>query len=823
MNINLKIAWRLIIRQKLSSLINILGLAIGMAACLLIVQYISFELSFDNFHKNGANIYRIKHQNHSQGNLIENLPKTYSAVGPALKAAFPEVEDMTRVGKMAGQVTARQPNGSLIAFNENSLYEVDASFLRMFSFPMVKGAAEALNNPNTIVITEKTARKYFPNQDPIGKTINIQEQTSGTNITAAITGVCRDVPANAHLQFDFLVSGDAKTGDWIYPAYYTYISLSPKTTPKLFEAKLAAFLKNKIGDISKNNNYSNTQGKTNLSNISLTLQPLRNIHLYSNLTDEISAGGNGNMVWYLGLIAALILIIAYINYINLSTAKVIERAKEVGIRKVLGSQRIQLIRQFIFESLLLNLISLAVALLIVVAAMPWFSTLCGVQLGFTLWRDVSWLSGFVALLAAGILLSAIYPALILSNYKPVQVLKGKFMNSAQNISLRKALVVFQFAATIAFMIGTLVVYQQVNYMKTENKGMDMKQTLVVVAPQNVRPTDADNLKYMLRDSVFQNEIARNPHVQSVTASSSIPGQIIDYVMAYTSHAQTAGEKSLRLSTFEIGSKFADQFKIKVIAGNNFSPDSWSRKTPSIMLNEAAVTPLGFKNPQDAIGKLVETKNGRGRVFQNEVVGVIQNFHQVSLKDDYTPIVFRLSNPGSITYYSLKLSSSNMAQTVAQVEKTYKNVFSESAFQYFFLDDFFDQQYKTEQHFGQVFSLFSGFAILVASLGLFGLTLITITQRIKEIGIRKVLGASVSNICVLISRDFIALILIAGFIAIPLAYWGSNQWLQNYKFRIHFDAWYFNIPMLAVLLIAVITVSYQSIKAALMNPVKSLKE
>lgn len=819
---NLKIAWRLLVRQKLFSLVNIMGLAIGMAACLLIVQYINSELSYDNFHKKGADIYRIKHQHYSQGNLIENLPRTYSAVGPALKNEFPQVEEMCRVAKMEGMVTARQPNGEIIAFNENSLYQVDATFLKMFSFPMQDGSVSALNDPNTIVITERTAKKYFPNQKAIGKTINLQEQASGTNITALVTGVCKDVPSNSHLQFDFLLSSDAKMGDWLFPDSYTYILLNPQTNIKTFESKLPDFIKKYTSQSNQNTNSSVTQGKTDLTNISLTLQALRDIHLYSNLSDEISTGGNGKLVWWLGLIAVLILVIAYINYVNLSTAKVIERAKEVGIRKVLGSQRLQLIKQFLFESLLLNIISLVAAVCIVLFAMPWFSKLCGVQISFTFWKNIYFVFGLTGILLTGILLSAIYPALILSNYKPIQVLKGKFTHSTQSVSLRKALVVFQFAATIAFMIGTFIVYSQVNYMKNENKGMDMKQTLVIAAPQNVRATDADNINYLGKDSVFRTEIMRNPRVQGITLSSSIPGEIIGYIMSYTSHAQTAGEKSLRLSTCEIGNKFIDQFKIKIIAGSNFPEDSWYRRNQPMMLNEAAVTSLGFTSPKDALGKLVETKNGRGKVFQNEVVGIIQNYHQTSLKDDYTPIVFRLSDPNSATHYELKLNSNNIPQTIAQIEKTYKTVFSESSFEYFFLDEYFDQQYKTEQHFGQVFTLFSGFAIIVACLGLFGLTLITITQRIKEIGIRKVLGASITNILLLISKDFIILIAIANCIAIPLAYWESNQWLQSYKFRIHFNVWYFLIPMLIVIAIAALTISYQAIKAAIMNPVKSLR-
>lgn len=799
-----------------------MGLAIGMSACLLIVQYINFELSYDSFHKNGANIYRIKYQNYSQGNLIENLPKTYSAVGPALKTEFPQVQEMTRIAKMEGMVSARQPNGSLVTFNEKSLYQVDPSFLQLFSFQMQQGSNSALNNPNTIVITERIAKKYFPTQNAIGKTINVQEQTSGTNITATVTGICRDVPANSHLQFDFLISADAKAGDWLFPDYYTYILLSPQQDPKTFEAKLPPFIKKYTSLSSQIKNSSPTQGKTNLTNITLTLQPLREIHLYSNSSNEISVGGNGNMVWWLGLIAALILIIAYINYVNLSTAKVIERAKEVGIRKVLGSLRLQLIRQFLFESSLLNLISLMAAVFIVLLSMPWFSKLCGVELSFDLWKNISFLVGFSGFLSAGILLSAIYPALLLSSYKPAQVLKGKFMNTGQSVSLRKALVVFQFTATLAFMIGTLIVYRQVDYMKNENTGMDMKQTLVVVAPQNVRATDGDNIIYRGKDSVFQTEILRNPQIQGITLSSSIPGEMIEYTMSYTSNAQTAGEKNLRLATCEIGSRYIDQFKLKLIAGSNFLASSWSGEYPTMMLNEAAVISLGFNSSKDAIGKLVETKNGRGKLFKNEVIGVIGNFHQTSLKDDFTPIVFRLSDPNSATHYELKVNSKDMSQTIVQIEKTYKSVFSESAFEYFFLDNFYDQQYKTEEHFGQIFSLFSGFAILVACLGLFGLTLITITQRLKEIGIRKVLGASISKILLLISKDFIGLFVIAIMIAMPLAYWETNKWLQNYKFRIHFNAWNFLIPMFIVILIASLTISFQAIKAAIANPIKSLK-
>lgn len=812
----LKIAWRILVRQRLFSMINVLGLVVGMVACLLIVQYISFELSYDKFHKNAGNIYRIKHQSHRQGNLIENLPKTYSAVGPALKADLPEVQQQTRVAKMAGQVSAQQPDGSIVAFNEQHLYSVEASFLKMFSFEMADGTSSALNAPNSVVITQSTAKKYFHDQNPIGKTIKIQQQVSGTDITATVTGICKDVPANSHLQFDFLVSQDLQAGDWVYPDLYTYISLSPQTDQKSFEAKLTGFIKKHSRDESQKSSF--TQGKTSVADIQLSLQPLTAIHLYSNLTDEISTAGNGNMVWYLGLIAGLILVIAYINYVNLSTAKVIERAKEVGIRKVLGSQRGQLIIQFLFESLILNLISIAIAVFAVVLAMPWFSELCGVQMQFTLWREATFLIAAAGCLMVGVGLSALYPALILSNYKPVQILKGKFQNTGQSLSLRKSLVVFQFAATIAFMIGTLVVYQQVNYMKNANKGIDMKQTLIVIAPQVVRANDADAINFMHQDSVFQTELLRNPRVKGVTSSSSIPGETINYIMSYSRPLEANG---IRLPTMEIGSKFLSQFKIRLLAGDSIS-STYSYTRPPMMLNEAAVVSLGFKNTQDAVGKIIQTKNGRGRIFENEVVGVIKNYHQTSLKDAFTPVVLRLIDPSSVTHYELKINTADMPATLAQIGSTYKTVFAGAAFDHFFLDEFFDNQYKTEQHFGKVFSLFSGLAVFVACLGLFGLTLITITQRIKEIGIRKILGASVPNILLLIAKDFVGLILIANAIALPLAYWGGHQWLQNYQFRIDFSVWFFVLPMLSVVVIATSTISFQAIKAALANPVKSLR-
>ncbi|TWR30263.1 FtsX-like permease family protein [Mucilaginibacter pallidiroseus] len=814
----LKMAWRVLVRQKVFSAINIFGLAIGMISCLLIVQYISFELSFDDMHQNGANIYRVKQQTIKEGNIIENSPKTFAAVGPAIKSELPEVLQMARISKLEGQVSIASSKSSLV-FNEKRLYLVDASFLKMFSFPLIEGTTAALDAPNTVVISQAMATKYFNGQQPIGKTLQVQQQISGTNITATVTGICKNVSVNSHLQFDMLLSAPNNAGDWVYPDFYTYLQLTPGTNQQIFEAKLNGFIHKIAGNSA--NNASFTLGKTDLSKVNLALQPLRDIHLYSGFGQDISTPGNGKMVWYLGLVAALILIIAYVNYINLSTAKVVERAREVGVRKVLGSQKSQLITQFLFESALVSFFSVILSIVAVILVMPLFSNLCGEQMQFTLYKDPVLLPGFLLIVFAGIILSAIYPALVLANYKPVHVLKGKFASSASGLMLRKSLTVFQFAATIIVMIGTLVVYRQVNFMKRSTNGMDMKQTLVVLAPQVVRANDDDARSYALNDSAFRTEVMRSPRVQSATASSAIPGQDIDYVMSYINSSGGAKGNGVRLPTLEIGSTFVKQFKVKMLAGSSFKFDPMARRQPMI-LNEAAVTSLGFKSPQDAIGKIINTKNGRGRVFENEIVGVMKNFHQTSLKDAFTPIVFREIDPSSITHYEIKINTADMHAAILQVEQAYKRTFANAAFDYFFLDEYFNQQYKTEQHFGQVFGLFSGFAVLVACLGLFGLTIITINQRIKEIGVRKVLGASVADILTLITKDLVMLVALASTIGLPVAYWVCNGWLQSYHFRIEINAWLLALPVLTVLVIALATISFQSVRAALANPVKSLR-
>lgn len=817
---HLKVAFRTLWRNKFLSGVNLFGLGLGMAACLLILQYTSFEWSYDRFHQNSNQIYRLQAERYAAGEPTEKSAKTAPELGPALKAAFLEITEVTRAAPwLGGVVSTLGTDGQPKAFNEPDLLFVDAAFLRLFSFPLLKGAASALEEPNTVFITEQTAKKYFGKQDPLGKTLTLDNHNQGHHFTVTVRGICREAPANSHLKFNFLVSrltAGQEGGPQTWSAY-TYILLSPKANVVALQAKLPRFIQQ----------YQSSPDEKSTDKSGLSLQPLHDIHLYSALAEEVSGSGNGKMVWFLTFIAGLILLIAYVNYINLATARATERAKEVGIRKVLGSQRWHLIRQFFLESLLLNLFSAALALSLVQLSLPWFSRLVGIPASFHLWQHSWFIGAFFGLLTGGALLSGLYPALVLSAYQPVQVLKGRIGQLGKGVSLRQSLVVLQFVASVTLMVGTFTVYRQLNYMRHKDLGIDITQTLIIAAPQARRETYEAELAFYQRNNFFKSEISSYPGITGITATSNVPGIPIDWTPRYFDRADAPDEAAVNRPTIAVGPEFIDQFNLRVIAGEKISLERakgmQARNVTPIMLNEAAVRACGFANPAQAIGQAIFARNGSGKNFENRVVGVLRDFHQQSLRETYTPLIFRISeNAGAITHYAIKVNSSQMGQSLAQIETTYKSFFPGSPFEYFFLDEFFNQQYQTDQQFGQVFGLFTGLAIFVACLGLFGLCLFTTTQRTKEIGIRKVLGASVLHIVSLLSKDFLKLVLLATLLAWPLAYWGIQNWLQNYSFRIPVSAGLFVVPALLVGIIALLTVSFQAIKAAAANPVDSLR-
>ncbi|MDO1447197.1 ABC transporter permease [Rhodocytophaga aerolata] len=805
------ITWRNLLKNKLFSAVNITGLAIGMAACLLILQYVSFELGYDSFHKQADHIYRIESEHFQEGIVTQKRGTGVIEIGDELKKTFPQVQEVVRVSTWTGVVTAPSTEGILTAYNEDQVLFVDASFLRTFSFPLVNGSPDVLDEPHAVIITQSAALKYFGKQDPIGREIIMENHNQGHKLSGIVRGICQDAPLQSHLQFNFLVSrntpgqaGGPKTWD-----AFTYLLVSPGTNTQPLQDKLASFIK------------THQDGGT--SSINYFLQPLSAIHLYAGLAEDISRQGDSRIVWFLVCIAVLVLFIAYINYINLSTAKALERAKEVGIRKVMGSMRIHLMKQFFLESLLLNLLGLIFALTIVQFTLPWFKELVGIAIPFTLWQQYPFIPILLLFTFIGALLSGFYPALILSAYQPMQVLKGQLYKTGKGLRLRKVLVFFQFAASLVLTIGTFAVYRQVSYMHAKDLGMNIEQTLIVAAPQSRRDSPEEESKFLRKLANFQTQVRTYAGISSFTTSSTIPGKEVSWYNRIIRRPDAPDEEVVRYHTLAIGPEFIDQFGIKLIAGEKFSVNSVKSENSiiPIMINAAALAPLGFVTPAQAIGQNIYSRNGRGRTFKLEIIGVLQDFHNRSLKEKHEPMIFYSQDGSSIEYFAAKVNPENIKQTVQQLETTFKNTFPSSPFEYFFLDEFFNRQYQQDEQFEKVFSFFSSLAVLVACMGLFGLSLLTTRQRTKEIGVRKVLGASVYSILSLLTSDFIKLILLANVFAWPVAYWGISRWLENYAFRIEISAFLFILPTLLILVTALVTVSIQTMKAARANPAKAL--
>ena len=823
-----KVAYRNLLKNKVFSIVNILGLAIGMSACFFIFLYVHFELSYDGFHKNADNLYRVPIT--TSGRLGDNVTAAtnHPAVGPAMKRDFPEVVNYARAAPlhlvMNTSMISYTDGAKSTTFNEGKIWLADPSLLTMFSFPLVEGhPTTALSDGRSIVISHTTAKKYFGDEDPLGKTLFLNRETP-----FKVTGVFKDVPENSHLKFDMLMSfqmfqytvfkalgpGNYLDNSWIWPEFYTYVQLAPGTDPKSLQAKLPAFVTRHLGDEMKKLGY----------NCQFQLQPIRDIHLRSGFAQEAEANGSEKEVYFLSVIGAFILIIAWINYINLSTAKSVERAREVGLRKVVGASRIQLIAQFIMESVIVNFLALGIAGMIVWFSYPLFDKLTGKHIGdqFSdsglLQQPLFWLS-LTGAFAFGAFLVGAYPAFILSAFRPVLVLKGKLFQSAKGILLRKSLVSFQFVLSILLIAGAITLYSQLSYMRGQGLGYNKDQVLVLKAPAIYDSTLADRM------SAFESELLRNHAVANVSASTEVPGKTIveRNDVRKLSDAETY---SFTPDLVAIDDHFISTYQIGMAAGRGFLPGESSvisrSEVARVVVNEEVVKGLGYKNDQAAINQPIIFKYGMNNI-NAEIIGVIRNYHQRSLKEAYDPILYYY--PKNYTrwgYISIRLNTERLSQDMAFFEKTYKNIFAGNAFEYFFLDDYFNRQYQDDQRFGGIFSLFTGLAIFVACLGLLGLSSFIIRLRTREIGVRKVLGASVYSLLVLCSRDFVKLVCLAAVIATPIIYFLANRWLDNYAFHIHLSWVIFILPPLLLLFVSLITTGLHSVKAALANPVKSIK-
>lgn len=796
-------AFRSFLRHRSFTLLNVVGLTLGMTASLLILQYVKYERSFDTFHSKAADIYRIQYNGWQGGKLRFECAAAVPAVGPALKNNFPEVKRFTRLYPVSGVVSYHSPARGEISFLEEKMQVADSSVFAVFDFKLLKGNAEqVLAGPNKAVISEKAARKYFAGDDPIGKTI-----TWNGDRRYEVTGIFQDIPPNSHIKFDFMLSyqtlnretkNESETS-WGWYDFNTYVLLEPGTDVAALQAKWNAYLERTQGEAWRK--YDRRQ--------EFLLKPLLDIHLYANLLQESQPDerGDGDSVYALTFIALFILIIAWVNYINLATAKSLDRANEVGVRKVMGAQKNQLVYQFLSESFLINALAAVIALVMVRIAWPVFSAVAGRNIPLSFMLEGDFWTLLTILFAAGTLLSGFYPALILSSFKPVAVLKGKVMRTAHGSMLRKSLVVFQFVASVVLITGSIIVYQQLSFMRNQDLGIDIHQTLVIRAPGVT-----DSL-YGQKMETFKAAVLRIPGVQSMSASTNVPGDEIFW--AHGVRRLTGGpDNTISGYTVGIDHDYIPSFNLKLAAGRNFDRAHVNERK-SLMLNRAMAEALDFKDPQAAIGE---------KIIQGdtlEIVGVLENYHQMSLKEAVTPLVFRFAQDYA-SFYSFKIEGSRYKDVLAGVEEPWKVMFPGNPMDYFFLDQFFNRQYESDRQFGQIFSLFTMLAIFIACLGLFGLASFMTMQRTKEIGVRKVLGSSVSGVVLLLSRGFIQLVLLANLLAWPLAWYLMDKWLSGFPYHIAINPLLFVGAGAIVVLIAFLSVSVQTIRAARINPAKTLK-
>lgn len=786
---NLIIAFRNLWKHWAFSFINILGLSIGMTACYLIFLYVNFELSYDNFHTKKDRIYRVVADIKTPSETINGSGPSW-AVPPHL-SDFPEVESAVRV--LDDIILFRKDD---IKINETESLWADEDFFSVFDYKLLKGnPLTVLKDPFSIVLSESSAKKYFGDSDPIGQTILILDDA----YPSTVTGVMEDIPENSQIQGDVIVSmttitkqfAEGVDDQWGNYGPFAYVLLKPGTNAENLESKFPAFIEKWNGkEMNKSQMFP-----------TLLLEPLKDVYLKSARGGFVT--GNINNVYTFSIIAFLILIIACINFINLTTARSSERAKEVGIRKVVGAAKFQLARQFIGESILICLIAFLLTLVVSVSLLPSFNLLSGKIISQGIFENLNYLTLlFLASIAIG-LVAGIYPALVLSSFKPTTVLKGRFATGTKGNFLRKGLVISQFAISITLIIGTIVVYSQMNYMSNLDLGFKKDQVLVL-------DTNSDKNRDALKQA-----ISNLPNIKDVSLSSSVPGG--GNPSAYSEIENIKGDLQIaNLDLYFVDFDYIPLYNIQVAAGRSFSREFKTDTTQAMLLNEAAVKMFGYSSPEHAIGKRFKQWGREGKI-----IGVIKDFHFQSLKNPIKPLTMRIE-PDRGDYLSINVSASNLTSTVAAVEKEWKKIIPNKPFNYYFLDEYFDRQYRGEAQFGKLFFNFAMLAIFLSCLGLLGLASYTTMQRTKEIGIRKVMGASVSNILNLLSRDFLKLVVISFFVAIPVSWYFMQKWLIDFAYRTTISWWVFMAAGVIALFIAIITVSFQALKAAMSNPVNSLR-
>ncbi|MFC5410987.1 ABC transporter permease [Larkinella bovis] len=779
-----KIAWRNLLRNKMFSLINILGLALGMACSLLILFWVQDELAMDKFHAKDDRIFRVMENQAWAGQDVGTTPSTPGILAENLKKDFPDVE---KAAMMTWENSLLLTVGN--TFGKEKGRFASGDFLSIFSFPLVQGDPKtALTRPESIVISEKLARKYFPQQDALGKTIRVDNKTD-----LMITGVLAELPENNSLTFDYLIAweqfvkNNAWVKEWSNNGPRAFVLLSPKTDPEKFSAKIKDYIKQK------------TNQQT--TNIELFLQKNSEAYLHSNFKNGTLDGGRIEYVRMFVIVAVFILIIACINFMNLATARSVKRAKEVGVRKVVGAVRQSLMAQFLGESLLISSLALCVAVLVVMLMLPIFNELTEKKLAFRFTDGSLWALLLGLTLITGVV-SGSYPALFLSSLKPVVVLKGVLKFKPSATVFRKGLVVFQFSLSILLIVGMIIIYRQIQYIQTKNLGFD-KENLVYM------PLEGELKKNY---QTFRNELKTQPGIKEISASWSDPLEVGSSTIGVTWRGKDTTQRILFNQT-AVHYGYLKAMNIRLKEGRDFSP-AYTTDTTNYIINEAAARKIGYKNP---VGQELTFWGRKGII-----VGVVKDYHINSLHVAIDPLILHMQRE---EFDGVVLARTEPGQTqtaLESLEKTFRKFNPRYPFEYKFTDQEFGNNYKSEKIISQLANYFAFLAIFISCLGLFGLATFTAEQRTKEIGIRKVLGASVTNIVLMLSKDFLLLVLLSSLVALPVAWWAMSSWLEKYANRIEIEWWMFAVAVVAALFIALFTISFQSVKAALMNPVKSLK-
>lgn len=781
MNLNyLKIFGRNLKKHKLISAINLFGLTLGILSSLFIFEYVFYERSFDDFHEKGDRVCRVVYDRYQNEKLQWKTANSFYPTGRWLKENYGEVQDWAVISRKYNiTVSYENPVGDKVFYNEEKSYYASSSLFNLFTIPLVQGSLTCLDQVNTVAISEQTAERYFGKESPIGKVLTVNSTEKYT-----VTAIYKNIPSNSHLQTDFLFSLPTITTarqnidtNWSYDYFHTYILLAPGVDHLAFCARAMPDM------IAKN--YKN-QLDASQTRDEYFLQPIPDIHLHSNIEYETEPPGNAKTTNILFGFALFLLAVAWINYVNLITAQSIERAREIGIKKINGAHSLSLVSQFISEAFIFNLFCLIITIGLFLLINPIFQSVSGIN-NFNIFLHKGFIVSGLLIFLSGIVLSSIYPALVLSSYRPIAVLKGKFKNSAQGIIFRKGLVTAQFIISIVLLIGTLVTFRQASFLMKKDMGVDFNSSLVIRAPLTADNQEVKMNKLML----FKNKVLELPEVKDFTFTSDIPGQEINN---WFSGRRKGFDNSDNKAYFAIASdyQFLDFYKIKLLAGRNFRRDeTYNQRT--VLMNRQAIERFGYPNPEDAIDKVIV--NGTDREWL--IIGVVDDFYYKSIKTAPVPTVLTL-NDRPKTFLTLRLSNlqaGTFAGLVSKLKNEYEALFPNQPFEYFSLDDKMRLDLQPDKTFASVFSIFSGLAILIAVIGIIGLILITINQNLKEFGIRKALGAELSDMSGLLSKQLMVQFIVAMLIAIPLSYYGYNNWFLNtYIHRIELNIWFFILPV-----------------------------